>query len=60
VAWDRLKAELRALLETPPEELLAATRQAIANATDFDEREINYNFDYDSEAYDEVKRNLAA
>ena len=45
-------------LETPPKELLAATRQAIASATDFDEREINYNFDYDSEAYDEVKRNL--
>ena len=38
---------------------MAATRQAIADATDFDEREINYNFDYDSEAYDEVKRNLS-
>ena len=37
---------------------MAATRQAIASATDFDEREINYNFDYDSEAYEEVKRNL--
>ncbi len=45
-------------LETPPKELVAATRQAIASATDFDEREINYNFDYDSEAYEEVKRNL--
>jgi hypothetical protein len=40
------------------EELLAATRRAIADATDFDEREINYNFDYDYDAYDEVKRNL--
>ena len=45
-------------LETPPKELVAATRLAISNATDFDEREINYNFDYDSEAYDDVKRNL--
>jgi hypothetical protein len=43
---------------TVPDELVAATRQAIADATDFDEREINRNFDYDSAAYDEVKRNL--
>lgn len=41
-----------------PTELVAATRRAIADATDFDEREINYNFDYDYEAYEEVKRNL--
>jgi uncharacterized Zn finger protein len=45
-------------LGTTPEELVAATRQAIADATDFDEREINDNFDYDYEAYREVKRNL--
>lgn len=43
----------------PPEELIAATRVAIADATDFDEREINYNFDYDYQAYSTVKRNLA-
>src|SRR5262245_38053222 len=42
-----------------PDELLAATRQAIADATAFDPRDINRNFDYDSEAYQEVKRNLA-
>jgi hypothetical protein len=42
-----------------PKELVAATRQAIADATVFDEREINSNFDYDYEAYNEVKRNLA-
>lgn len=42
-----------------PKELVAATRQAIADATDFDEREINSNFGYDYEAYNEVKRNLA-
>lgn len=41
------------------DELVAATRQAIAEATDFDERDINRNFDYDYEAYSEVKRNLA-
>jgi hypothetical protein len=42
-----------------PKELIAATRQAIADATDFDEREINYNFDYDYAAYETVKRNFA-
>ena len=47
-------------LEAPPQELAAATRQAIADATDFDERDINRNFDYDYEAYAEVKRTCAA
>ena len=46
-------------LETPPEELAAAAGLAIAAATDFDEREINRNFDYDYAAYDEAKRNLS-
>lgn len=41
------------------DELVAATRQAIAAATDFDTRAINRNFDYDDEAYREVKRNFA-
>ena len=45
-------------LESPPQELATATRQAIADATDFDERDINRNFDYDSAAYSEVQRNL--
>lgn len=45
-------------LQTPPKELFVATRRAIADATAFDEREINYNFDYDHEAYDEVRQNL--
>ena len=31
----------------------------VADATDFDERDINRNFDYDYEAYAEVKRNLS-
>jgi len=43
---------------TAPDELVAATHRAIADATDFDERDINRNFDYDYEAYSEVKRNL--
>src|SRR5581483_11867272 len=43
---------------TTPDELVAATRQAIADATAFDQRDINRNFDYDYEAYGEVKRNL--
>jgi uncharacterized Zn finger protein len=50
--------ESRFKREVPPEELVAATRQAIADATDFDEREINYNFDYDYAAYEAVKRNF--
>lgn len=41
-----------------PDELVAATHQAIADATAFDERDINRNFAYDYEAYHEVKRNL--
>ena len=45
-------------LESPPQELAAATRQAIGDATDFDERDINRNFDYDDVAYSEVQRNL--
>lgn len=46
-------------LEGSAQELAAATRQAIADATDFDERDINHNFSYDYEAYGEVKRNLS-
>jgi hypothetical protein len=44
---------------TTPGELVAATRLAIADATDFDERDMNRNFAYDDEAYGEVKRNLS-
>jgi uncharacterized Zn finger protein len=45
-------------MATAPDDLVAATRQAIADATDFDERDINRNFDYDDQAYSTVKRNL--
>jgi hypothetical protein len=46
-------------LKSSPEELAAATRQAIADATDFDERDSNRNFSYDYAAYEGVKRNLS-
>lgn len=46
-------------LQAPPRELVLATRQAIADATDFDERDINRNFSYDYAAYEAVKRNLS-
>jgi hypothetical protein len=42
---------------TTPDELVAATRQAIEDAAS-DARDINRNFDYDYEAYGEVKRKL--
>jgi len=45
-------------LQTPPKKLLVATRQAIADATDFDERDINHNFSYDDEAYRQAQENL--
>jgi len=52
------RLEMRFNLKPPGEELVIATRQAIADATDFDERDINYNFSYDYQAYEEVKRNF--
>lgn len=39
-------------------ELIVATRQAIADATDFDKRDINRNFNYDYGAYEAIKHNL--
>ena len=52
------RLELQFGVETPSNELVAATRDAIDAATDFDERQINYNFDYDYAAYELVKRNF--
>jgi uncharacterized Zn finger protein len=46
-------------LEFSLETLIDSTRLAIEDATDFDEREMNQNFDYDMEAYDTVKRNFS-
>lgn len=45
-------------LQTPARELVVLTRQALADATAFDERDVNYNFSYDAEAYCEVQQNL--
>jgi hypothetical protein len=56
VVLRRLTARLDVAATT--DELIAATHQAIADATAFDKRDINRNFAYDDEAYDEVKRNL--
>jgi hypothetical protein len=49
---------LRFQVEAPPEALFQETRLAIAEATDYDERQINYNFDYDYAAYETVEKNL--
>jgi hypothetical protein len=43
---------------TASDALVTATHQAIADATAFDERDINRNFAYDYEAYGAVQRNL--
>lgn len=45
-------------IQTGPEELVAATRRAISDATEFDSREMNTNFDYDHRAYRTVKANF--
>jgi hypothetical protein len=42
-----------------PANLIVTTRHAIADATRFDEREINRNFAYDYQAYGTVKQNLS-
>ena len=50
--------EMQFSVEAPPKELVTETRQAIVDATDFDERSINYNFDYDYKAYSTIKRDF--
>jgi len=45
-------------LPASPDELVRLTREAIAEATAFDARDINRNFDYDAEAYREVQHSL--
>jgi len=52
------RLDARFELEAPPQELVATIRQAIADATYFDQRDINRNFRYDYAAYEAVKRNL--
>ena len=41
------------------ETLIHETRQAIADATEYDHRQMNHNFDYDYKAYQTVQDNLA-
>jgi hypothetical protein len=50
--------ESRFGVEPAQPQLVAQTRQAIADATDFDKRDINRNFDYDYGAYQTVARNF--
>jgi len=45
-------------VEFPPEELIAQTNIAISDATDFDERFMNHNFDYDGESYTLIEKNF--
>lgn len=45
-------------VSTPDDQLVSQTRQAISDATSFDESEMNRNFDYDCAAYALVKKNF--
>ena len=51
--------EDRLNIEKPVDMLVADISSAIDRATDFDEREINYNFDVDWQAYADVQRGLS-
>ena len=50
--------ESRFQVEPPAAELIANTECAISDATDYDERQINHNFDYDDAAYKTIERNF--
>ncbi len=45
-------------IEIPPKELISETEIAIGDATEFDEREMNTNFDIDYGAYEAVEKNF--
>ena len=45
-------------VKMPANDLAESTRLAISDATDFDERQINRNFDYDYGAYEAIERNF--
>jgi hypothetical protein len=51
-----LEDQLR--IEKPVDLVVADVSSAIDRATDFDEREINYNFDIDWQAYEDAKKGL--
>ena len=52
----KLEADLR--VHIPDDQLLRLTRQAIADATYYDKRDCNTNFDYDYAAYELVGKNF--
>jgi hypothetical protein len=51
--------EERLNIEKPVDLLVADLSSAIDRATDFDEREINHNFDFDWRAYADVQKGLS-
>lgn len=55
----RQTVQSRSGLDISSRELIADTSNAIDAATDFDDRDLNSNFDYDFEAYQAVERNFA-
>lgn len=64
IAAARNDGRLRQALEArfpsdfPGRDLVEETVMAISRATDFDDREIGQNFDYDYEAYEKIERNF--
>ena len=54
----RRELERKFNVELPPDDLIAATRSAIDEATDYDERDMNTNFHVDYDAYKAVHRNF--
>ena len=50
--------ETRLSVEKPVSLLVYDIETAIALATDFDERRMNYNFDYDHDSYEAVEKGL--
>ncbi len=54
----RRELETRLNVEKPVSLLVNDIEIAIALATDFDERRMNYNFDYDHESYEAVEKGL--
>ena len=52
----RRELEARLKIEKPVSLVVNDIESAIALATDFDERRMNYNFDYDHESYEAVEK----
>ncbi len=64
IEWATNNADFSRALETelkiqqPADVVIADIDAAIYRATDFDDRDLNHNFDYDYDAYEDVKRGL--